>query len=168
MLWGRRTWETWLRAGRKHGWRRRCLAWRRNRFRRNSTIFWTVQSAADAARLRESGEPWPSADTRAHLGEGVCAWDSRSPAQAYLDVLLTKGATNLGILTFRVSDRILRWFRRLDVDALGDPGADEWLNRFSRLRGGVPDHGLHCICRGTQFGVEYFFDRSVFRHLRFE
>jgi hypothetical protein len=75
--------ETWLRTGAKSGIRRRSLARRRNNFRKNSRVFYTVQSEEDERRLRGDGTPWPTDPTRAHLGEGIYSWDSRKPAEMY-------------------------------------------------------------------------------------
>ena len=133
-----------------------------------STTFHTVQGPEDAARLRGPGTPWPTAPSRAHLGPGVYSFGNRAEAEAYLARLSSRGVPDLEIVSFRVSNRKLASFRQLDIDALGDPAADEWLERYSLLReNGVPNHGLQYIRRGTNFGVEHFFHRSVFRHLRF-
>ena len=36
------------------------------------------------------------------------------------------------------------------------------MQRHSALYGGTPDHGYQHVTRGTNFGVEHFFDKSVF------
>ena len=133
----------------------------------NLTAFYTVQGPEAAARLRGSGEPWPTSPVSAHLGEGVYAWVSRAVAEAYLVFRAPQVPVSLQIVRFEVDDRRLRAYRHLDVDALGVPGADEWLDRYSRLRGGLPDHGLEYIRRGTRFGTEHFFHKAVFGDLRF-
>jgi hypothetical protein len=126
--------------------------------------FYTVQSDEDAARLRGMGTPWPNSEDRATLGEGVYAWRSRSEARRYWERLARRNPS-LQILSFRIRDRVLSSFRCLRVDALEDPEA--WLSRYSRLWGGVPDHGWSYVQRGTEIGVEHFFAKAVFRHLRF-
>src|SRR5437764_1348431 len=98
--------DPWLRKGGKFGLRRRFLAWRRRAFRRNSRVFYTVQSAADERRLCGEGTPWPSEDFRAHLGEGVYAWDNRRDAERYRQQLLRQ-TKDLRIVAFRISRRVL-------------------------------------------------------------
>ena len=44
----------------------------------SSTSFYTVQSEADEFRLLNGGTPWPTEDSRAALGEGVYAWETRA------------------------------------------------------------------------------------------
>jgi hypothetical protein len=36
------------------------------------------------------------------------------------------------------------------------------MERYSKVWGGVPDHGFEYIQRGTRIGVEHFFDKSIF------
>jgi Pretoxin HINT domain len=43
--------------------------------------FHSVQNTADADRLRNGGEPWPDAETRAAWGQGVYAWDNLDSAK---------------------------------------------------------------------------------------
>ena|SRR5437762_12523983 len=135
----------------------------------NYTAFYTVQDAADAARLRGPGEPWPDVPSRAALGPGVYAWSSRTEAEAYRQSLIdaAEGPLELEIMVFRVSNVALQSFQRLDIDSLSEEDAETWMARYSQLWGGTPDHGLEYIQRSTQFGVEHFFARSVFHLLQF-
>jgi len=133
------------------------------------TMFYTVQDPADVARLRSSGEPWPIAPERASVGEGVYAWGSRAEAEAYRTLLraTASGQADLEMIAFQVSNADLRSLRQLDRTLLSGEQDENWLNRYSSLWGGTPDHGLEYIKRGTRFGVEHFFHKSVFRLLHF-
>jgi hypothetical protein len=128
------------------------------------TTFYTVQDAHDIARLRGTGEPWPTDPMRSGLGEGVYAWATRSEAEAYL-AHRSRTVEGLRIVSFRVSNARLAAYRRLVVDSLQD--ADAWMERYSKVWGGVPDHGFEYIQRGTRIGVEHFFDKSIFGDLEF-
>jgi hypothetical protein len=144
----------WLRAGTKSGWRRSVLAFALHIVRALTTVFYTVQNADDAHRLRTTGSPWPTAPLRAHLGPGVYAWRRLGDARDYLDHLArSQGILDLEIVRFRVPNRRLRRLRQLDVDELPDP--NEWLLRHSLLwhRLGEP-HGLQYVRRGVGFRGE--------------
>jgi hypothetical protein len=141
--------------------------------RTSTTVFYTVQNADDAHRLRTTGSPWPTAPLRAHLGPGVYAWRRFNDARDYLHHLArSQGFLDLEIVRFRVQNRRLVGFRQLNLDELPDP--NEWLLRHSLLWGELGEpHGLQYIRRGAGFreegppAVEYYFHRSVFRHLWF-
>src|SRR6267142_4607019 len=62
-------------------------------------MFYTVQNEASASRLQSGGIPWPTEPTKAHLGEGLYAWGSRSQAEAYQSRLESLyGVSGLNIL----------------------------------------------------------------------
>lgn len=130
-----------------------------------STTFHTVQSAADESRLLAGGTPWPTAPNRAHLGEGVYAWGNRADAESYLNHLTSRGACDLRICSFQVNNADLAGMRHLDVDSLANPSA--FMQKYSSLWGGTPNHGYEYVTRGTNFGTEHFFSSSVFDKLRF-
>lgn len=130
-----------------------------------STTFYTVQSADDVARLMSGGTPWPASASRAALGEGVYSFDNLASAESYAARLSSRGA-QVQVKSFSVSDDALLSFRSANVDALENPEA--FLSRYSKLFGGTPDHGLEYIQRGTQFGTEHFFDKSVIHILQFD
>jgi hypothetical protein len=160
--------ETVLRAGPKSGLRRRLLACARNEFRKNSRVFYTIQSQHDQRRLCGDGTRWPTDPKRAHLGEGVYCWDSRRLAEEYKRKLEPRTTDTLRIVTFRISLKAMQSFSQIDVDALGDPGEDEWFQRYSRLSNeNAPAHGFAYVRRGTNMGIEHFFSKTVFHHLRF-
>ena len=127
--------------------------------------FHTVQGAGDAARLRGGGAPWPSSSSRAALGQGVYSFGSRAEAEGYAAHLAGRGASNLEVMSFDVAGRDLASFRSLDIDSLADPEA--FMSKHSQLWGGTPNHGFEHLTRGTQFGTEHFFDKSVFGNLGF-
>lgn len=126
--------------------------------------FYTVQGPVDIARLRDDGIPWPTETNRSGLGEGVYAWTNQSDAQQYLAVR-SRQVPDLKIVTFWVSIEDLLDFKQLDVDSL--PAPEEWMSRYSKIWGGVPDHGLEYIRRETSMGKEHFFDQSIFDKLKF-
>jgi hypothetical protein len=131
--------------------------------------FFTVVGPRSRERLLGSGAPWPTDPLRSALGEGVYAVSTRGHAEAYRNFLLdVYEEPARSILEFRVRRSDLASFKSLDVDALGD-AADAWVVRYSKLQGGVPDHGLEYITRGVgeRFGREHFFDKSVFSKLHF-
>ena len=130
-----------------------------------SSTFYTVQNAADAARLRAGGAPWPTEPSRAALGEGVYAFGEQAGAQAYQNALTSQGASGLEIVPFEVSAGDLASMRSLNIDLL--PDAEAFLGKFSQLWGGTPDHGYDLLMRGTQFGTEHFFSKSVYDLLNF-
>lgn len=70
-----------LRAGVRHGWRRKLLAAALKEFRRRTTFLFTVQGPLDEQRLRAGGSPWPTGAFRAHLGPGIYAWRRLSDAR---------------------------------------------------------------------------------------
>lgn len=105
---------------------------------------------------------------RAHLCQGIYSWDNRKSAEAYKRRLERQDVAGLRIVAFRIKKRVLHSFRQIDLDALGDPGADEWFQRYSKLSDeNAPPHYYSCVRRGTDFGVEHFFSSTVFRHLQF-
>ncbi|MCA8970036.1 MAG: RHS repeat-associated core domain-containing protein [Planctomycetes bacterium] len=125
--------------------------------------FYSVQDAADRARwLRNSGRPFPTAANKAHLGEGLYAWETRASARNYLTRLEGNGATDLGVLRHRIPRRDLRSMNTMDLTRLPDAAQNSWLNNHSRLwnSDAVP-HGFDRVRRGTQFGNENFFDVNV-------
>ncbi|MEP7289912.1 MAG: hypothetical protein ABI947_29555 [Chloroflexota bacterium] len=125
-----------------------------------------MQDPEDAARLRSTGEPWPTAPDRAHLGTGVYAWDNIESAKAYWALKTTRGITGLEIVSFEVDSEALANLNQINVDSLADP--DAFLDRYSSLRNATPDHGYEYIIRGTQLGNENFFASSIFHLLSFK
>ncbi|WP_437678427.1 DUF6531 domain-containing protein [Sorangium sp. So ce131] len=128
-------------------------------------VFYSVQDPSDAARLRNGGVPWPTEPHRAALGEGVYSWGSLEDAQRYLSRIQNR-QPNAQIISFSVPEDVLRSFRHVDVDSLGDEAAEAWMSRYSRLFDGTPDHGLEYITRGTNLGTEHYFATSVYHLLR--
>jgi hypothetical protein len=129
------------------------------------TIFYTVQGPDDATRLRSTGEPWPAEPDRAHLGPGVYAWKYLSEAESYRQSPALRQRPDLLIILFGIKNSDLDSFSHFDVDLAPNP--DAWLDRYSALRGGTSDHGYQYVTRGTQYGTEHYFHKSVFPFLRF-
>jgi len=130
-----------------------------------SKVFFTVQGADDATRLLNSGAPWPTAAYRAHLGEGVYAWSSRSEALAYKAIKEARGATNLEVLSFKMS-RYHR-LKTLDLRTISTEVSDDFINTHSRLFGRGLKHDFQHIIRQTNLGDEYFFSNEVFSRIKF-
>ncbi len=126
--------------------------------------FFTVQGPADVARLYGDGLPWPTKTDRSGLGEGVYAWASHMYAERYLELRL-KQIPVLEIVRFRIYYADFRNLKKLRVDSLPDP--EKWMSKYSKLWGGVPDHGLEYITRETAIGREHFFHKSIFNKLKF-
>lgn len=131
------------------------------------STFYTVQGAADAARLRAGGEPWPSEPAKAALGQGVYSWATLEEAEGYARILAAKGADDLETMSFTVSEQALAAMRTVNVDLLTEKEAELFMGKYSQLWGGVPDHNFDRIIRGTNLGVEHFFSKSVRRLLNF-
>ncbi|WP_334072023.1 hypothetical protein [Paenibacillus sp. A14] len=84
-----------------------------------SRTFYTVQNSIDETRLLKGGEPWPTAPHKAHLGEGVYAWDNKVSALDYLDLKLKRNpSADLKIIEFSVAKSDLAKFKSFDVDGL--------------------------------------------------
>ena len=128
--------------------------------------FYTVQNEADAERLRNGGAPWPTADTRAALGEGVYAWGNKADAEKYLSKIQERNP-EARIIEFTIENEKLNNFKSINIDNLPDFAQEEFMNKYSRLYGGIPDHGYEYIQRGTNFGVEHFFSYTIFEFLNF-
>lgn len=164
--------QSWLRAGPSGGLRRNALAWHVNRFRLNSTRFYTVQAADDAARLRSTGSPWPSAANRAHFGEGVYSWAGRAEAVAYQGRLQSR-VPGLEIVPFRVGNRALRSANQLHIGSMETGAATAWVNRHSRLFGDGLPHTYDYVTRpiGNEdipaLIAEHYFRAGFFPNLRF-
>jgi RHS repeat-associated protein len=129
-----------------------------------SKVFYTVQSSDDAARLMEGGNPWPTTDTRAALGEGIYAWGSKKDALAYLQRIKSR-VPDAKIIKFSIPKHELSKLKNINIDSLANP--EVWMSKYSRLWGGTPSHGYQYIIRGTAMGQEHYFHFSIFHLLRF-
>ncbi|MFE4568827.1 RHS repeat-associated core domain-containing protein [Paenibacillus chitinolyticus] len=134
----------------------------------SSRQFFTVQNSIDEMRLINGGKPWPTAPYKSHLGEGVYAWDNLETATNYLNVKQMRNPeADLKIVKFKVNEVDIRNFRSFNVDGLPEIQGNAWLERYSKLNGGNADHGYQYVQRGTNFGVENFFDKSIIKYLKF-
>ena len=98
------------------------------------TIY-TVQGEANAARLLSGGTPWPTAPAKAHLGEGLYTWGSRSQAEAYVSLLEGRGASGLRIMEASIPEAQYNALRAMDLRGLGDAAAP--MRLVKRFRAGV-------------------------------
>lgn len=130
------------------------------------TEFYTVQNDLDAERLRNDGSPWPNEPSRAALGEGVYAWGTLDDAQKYLDRIQQRDPS-AQILSFTIDNNDLNNLRSININALSDNDAAAFMNQYSRLFGGTPNHGYDYIQRGTNMGVEHYFSSIIFDLLNF-
>ena len=140
------------------------LVWKGQNYRVTKDADLLGMGPSDAERIKGAGEPWPTDATRAALGEGVYAWDNLGDAEAYLSTL---GGDDLEVVAFQVDMSLLQNQGQLSVDSLGTPGADAWMERYSSLWGGTPDHGLQYITRNTAMGTEHYFSKSIIQLLQF-
>ncbi len=130
---------------------------------RRGRTFYTVQGEANAARLLSGGSPWPTAPVKAHLGEGLYTWGSRSQAEAYMSLLEGRGASGLRIMEASIPEVQYNTLRAMDLRRLGDDAANAWLGRHSSLFGEGAPHVLDHVIRDTgNFGPEFFFSKNVF------
>ena len=130
--------------------------------------FFTVQSPADAARLRRGGEPWPGEMHRAHFGEGVYSWASRSDAERYFGIK-SRRTDELEIMRFTIPEADFAKLRQTDISKMTDDQAQSFIDRYSLMSDtGVTDHGFQYITRPTNLGSEHFFSRDVMHLLNFD
>jgi hypothetical protein len=118
-----------------------------------------VQSADDAARLAGGGSPWPTSPTRAESGPGVYSFDNIDSANAYANLLRSLHGCEVQVCSFSLDTS---GPSRVDVDSLADPGA--FMNKYSQVFGGTPNHGFDHITRGTQFGTQHYFSPGAFQN----
>ncbi|MET0494038.1 MAG: RHS repeat-associated core domain-containing protein [Actinoplanes sp.] len=129
----------------------------------DSTDFYTVQGADDAARLNSGGHPFPDAPNKAHFGTGVYSWGNKADAAAY-----AANKPGAQIMQFSVDNRTLDGFRQAHLGKMSDDAATDFMEKHSQLWDGTPNHGLDYISRPTAKGTEHFFSSSIFQHLRFK
>jgi hypothetical protein len=128
-----------------------------------SVSFYSVQSEESVARLMAGGEPWPTAPTSAHLGEGLYAWGTRAEAEAYLNALSQRmPGVNLKIMEFNINMSQLKNLNGFKVPA-EDAAANKWLETHSSLFGSGTPHGFNYIQRTTSMGVEHYFSKQAFQ-----
>ncbi|MGW8890055.1 golvesin C-terminal-like domain-containing protein [Streptomyces sp. NPDC055749] len=128
--------------------------------------FHSVQSPADAERLRNGGEPWPEEDTRGQYGLGIYSWGSMKEAETYAKVLTGRKLT-VEIVTFRVNKDDFAAMNKVDVTQMSDGDAEAFVDRYSRLYGDGESHNYDYIQGKTGMGSEHYFNKSVFSLLEF-
>jgi hypothetical protein len=90
-------------------------------------------------------------------------------AERYAALLARReGMPPLEIMRFRVSADDLAGMRQADVGSMSGDAATDFMNSYSLLWDGVPNHGYEYISRPTNMGSEHFFDASVFGRLNFD
>jgi hypothetical protein len=137
-----------------------------NNFRNNSTIFYSVQSADDAARLSNGGKPWPTEPTKANLGEGLYTWGNKSDAAWYQGKINDRGG-EVGILPFRISNEELKNFKTLDLPSLSPDARSQWVDLHSRIYGkGLPHNNQYVINETGSGKIEHYFQKDVFPMFR--
>ncbi|GGZ56033.1 putative T7SS-secreted protein [Streptomyces bluensis] len=128
--------------------------------------FHTVQSRADAERLRNGGEPWPAEDIRGQYGEGVYSWGSEEEALRYAERLRGRGA-DVEIVRFKITGSDFDGLRKADIVSMSPGDAEAFVDRHSRLYGAGEPHGYDYIRGHTGMGNEHYFSRQVFHLLKF-
>jgi len=132
-----------------------------------SSTFYTVQNATDAARLKGSGEPWPTDPTRSALGEGVYAWGDSETAGLYKAAKEATSQESLETMQFSVDNAKLSQYNQVNLTTLSDNEQNAFLEQQSKLYGGTPDTSIDYIQRGTKYGTEHYFNKTVFNDLDF-
>lgn len=128
--------------------------------------FFSVQTESEAIRLAKGGWPWPSAPTKAHLGEGLYTWGTKAEAKSYLDALSKNNPSlNLKILEFKIPEAQLSSLKTFKVPT--NNVGDQWLSTHSTLYGNGIPHGYQYIQGNTNFGTEHFFSKDIFRLFNF-
>lgn len=134
----------------------------------SSVSFYTVQGSDDALRLASGGEPWPTGATRAHLGQGLYAWDDEATALSYQGRLSGRGV-NASVLEIRASNVRLGKLSTMDVTRLDDAVANAFLGRYSYLyaddAASVVPHGFDHVIRQAGMGTEHFFSPAAFKNM---
>ncbi|WP_328438784.1 DUF6531 domain-containing protein [Streptomyces sp. NBC_00444] len=128
--------------------------------------FHTVQSRADAERLRNGGEPWPTEDIRGQYGEGVYSWGSAEEALRYAERLRGRGI-DVEILKLKITGGDFDGLRKADIVNMSPGDAETFVDRHSRLYGAGEPHNYDYIRGYTGMGDEHFFSRRVFHLLEF-
>ena len=130
-----------------------------------TTEFHTVQGPEDAARLTTNGgQPFPTAENKAHFGPGVYAWGSRGAAEKY-----AANKPGASILTFSIKNEDLAGLKQMHLHGMSDDDASAFMEKNSLLWGGSSDHGLDYISRpvNENLGTEHYFSSNVFHLLNF-
>lgn len=122
----------WLRAGSQGELRRNVLAWRMNRFRNNSTVFYHGTNTAGAAGIRGTGINPLYGRPCLDFGQGFYTTTSRFHAVERAQWMARYAGGSAEILTFRVANRSLG---RLSSRSFGSPNG-AWASFVGRMRGG--------------------------------
>jgi hypothetical protein len=141
---------------------------------RQKKVFYSVQSSADGVRLARGGQPWPTGLVRSLLGSGFYCFDNLAAAKAYFGLKRQRlidaelNPTSIQIYAFEVNYQNLNVFLKFDVRKLSDDDATEWLKRYSKAPGRIPqNHSYQYIIRTTgNYGVEYYFSPSAFSYFQ--
>ena len=125
--------------------------------------FFTVQSTEDAARLQAGGAPWPTAPTRAHLGEGAYSFESRSAAEQYQAKLAphVPSDVKLHVVELEIEEQALAGLKRIDLRG-NDALAESFVARHSKLYGAGEPHLFEYVIRPTNVAPEHFFSPAAF------
>jgi hypothetical protein len=126
--------------------------------------FYSVQTAADAARLRAGGEPWPTGLQRANLGPGFYAWDNAEDAERYRQLLEGRGVAGLVLVVYEIAEDRLNALRTLDLTRLSDAEVDAWMAQYSHY-GDAQPHDWQRVIRNTDKGTEHYFAPAAFAQL---
>ena len=143
-------------------------------FGKKLKTFYTVQGPRGINRL-ETNSPYPTAPNKANLGCGVYSWDNIKDARIYMARLTKKYPDiDLKIVEIYFEENTLNSFKSLDIDSLGEIGADIWMKQNAALwvddnpaaafcRAVYPTHGMDYIVRGVgelipgEIAREHFF-----------
>ena len=124
--------------------------------------FYTVQTPADAQRLRSGGEPWPNGMSRANMGEGLYSWGTAEEAAQYAARMRAKGV-DVETVKLQMTKEAFNKLNGIDLTKMSDMDVDEWMERFSQYGEGNP-HGKDYVARGTGMGTEHYFSPDAFKN----
>lgn len=129
-----------------------------------SLKFFTVQGEDDVARLFAGGNPWPKEPTRAHLGEGLYTWGTKTEAEGYLAGKLARNPNSkLSILQVSIPKAE---FKKLNKYIIPENSTgDMFLKKYSSLYGEGSPHGFDYIRGNTNKGYEHYFSKDAFPKL---
>lgn len=70
-------------------------------------------------------------------------------------------------MKFEVYDSDLANMKVFDTRGLTDEELNKFFNQYARLYGGEPNHGFDYIINDINFGVEHYFNKTIFDKLHF-
>ena len=96
----------------------------------NSLVtFYTVQTEADAMRLRSGGSPWPTGMSRANMGSGLYAWGTPQEAAQYAARLQAKGVS-VETIRLQMTTKAFGKLNGVDLTRMSDAQVNAWMQKY--------------------------------------